>query len=311
MHCWRHPLPQSVTLASSDAERSFDGRVHGPATIPARLINARGISTTVAPTPGDVRPLLEKSADLATVLGAAVAFFGLLGVVVSLWLGRRQAQSERTERILDRYDTTEFARRWIRVQGLLTAKDAAAAVEQIRRYEVADGNSDPIEPYGVPAAPAGAAERTVSRFEVLDAANFYQQVAVLANRGQLDKRLLVESFGPILLQALEAGWWWIQFVRTGNRAAARTPVVLDGETATYAEWERAARWLARADHQFDKQRFNDAGRDDRVRAICLPRERKCGDSSEWDAYGRLSKAVAELLDTPGGETTAPRRAPER
>jgi hypothetical protein len=113
-------------------------------------------------------------------------------------------------------------------------------------------------------------------------------------------------------QALEASWWWVHYQREGMRAAARLPVVRDGETHWFSEWELMVRAMARRDRRLQEQTLNPGDLDDRVRALLLPRNfTSTGgeltkqddewDTREWKAYGELSRAVADVLNAPDGE----------
>jgi hypothetical protein len=295
--CWGEPLPDGSTPASSGVSRSFEGRLHGTRSRTPRAVDARGIAATVRRVADGEGVQVT---DVAAVLGAAAAVFGLPAVALGLVLTRRQAQSEETRRIIDRYGDDEVQGRWLRTQALLEASDSKVAVEQVRRWEAAASNSDPIEAYGVAGKPGGKPVNT-SRKEVFGALNFFEEVAALWNLGKLDTRQVFRTFGPIMPQALEASWWWIQYQRDGERAAARVPVVREGETGLWSEWERMVRTTARPKvRRLEEEVFNREGLDDSVRALCLP-ERGSGDADEWTAYGELSLKVAQLLASPTGE----------
>jgi hypothetical protein len=304
--CWAAPLPAHVARTSPDVSRSFFGSLHGSRGGRMRLVGASGLAGVVASQPPDRRPTSQRAAEWATVVGIVLGLIGAFGALRSLRASRLQAQSERTERMIESYGKREFLETWTRVMGLLRAADEAEAVEQIRRSESTFSTNAEIEPYGLAPVPAGLApedvpKRTVTRTEALNAANFYEGLAALYNTEKLDRRLVMSSFQPIMPQTLEAAWWWIHYQREGRRAAARVPLVRSGETDTYCEWERMVRRIARGSHDLDARTLNDEGLDDAVRALCLPRASgtKATDA-QWRRSKELSLAVGALVGTQPG-----------
>lgn len=287
VECWEGDT--AVPTGSSRHQQSFTGTLTGQPSSPVALVNGDRLLVAAEPRspPRPLKTTMEK-------LASAAQIFGILGLVLvwrTLVAGRREARSERTSRIMERYfgrDLEQFAN----VLGFLAATTEETCLRRIRRWETTRTGDSNLLTDAVPKA------NPVSRNDVLQTIYFFEEIAVLFNSKELDRRTIVRTFGVTVPQALEACWWWIQYERAGNRPAAHPRAQGDGEIEYYTEWERTVMTLVRMEPSLETTKLNRAGRDDQVRALCLPAQRGSTDNDGWWDCEDLSCAIGDALRAP-------------
>jgi hypothetical protein len=321
VECWqtRDPIASGASVAAP-----FSGSLAGDRR-PAVLVGDEAIAVAVTPREGDQRPGKEQGADWAQILTAVLGIPGLVLILLSLRAARRQMRSERTSRVLDRYNTNDFLVIWATVMEFLKADDERACVANVRRWEArkaADrtllGGDEP--PPDVPddvllrVLSSGISRlvgddegerQALSKSEVQSTANFYEEIGALFNAEEIDQKLVGRAFGQTVVQAFEASWWWIHYSRDGRSVPVRPQHVRAHENEDYAEWERMVRSVVRRRPEIPRQPLNKKGRDDTVRAICLPPfappDEPQAPADQWAACQALSEAIGDVLRAGGIE----------
>ena len=294
VECWAGGA--AVGTRAADVLRPFSGALRGqPGDRPA-LVDRRGLTVAeVQRTAG--RSLIQRVGDYSVALGSLLATVSL----VLIWLGvrsqRRQSRAERLTRLAERSTEVGFAAMWSTIMGFLTAADERAAVAVIRTWErpVTSNHNFLVTPDD--ELEEGQPPPRLTRNDVLAAMNFHEQRAGLFNLRELDDRQVMRSFGALIAQAFDVSWWWIHYRRGGARAAAHPLVTRERETEAFAEWERMVRTMVGLRPGLTEIPLNSPGRNDCVRALCLP---PAGASSDlvWDEHAALSKALGEVLRHP-------------
>ncbi len=307
--CWKDRKAEGV----APYKEALGGSVNGVAGRALDLVedDAVAVSSKFA----DPRSGVEKGADWAQIVTAALGIPGLAFIGLTLVMTRRQMRAERTAQVLERYNTREFLDAWSAVQRFLYAPHEKACVERIRRAESASSSraslldedralNQPTEAMVATARVVRPAADTVtgaSQAGLMSAANFYEETGALFNRREIDDTLVIRSFGQATAQALEAVWWWIGYQRDGRSVPVAPRLARRHETETYAEWERMVRKVLRKRPELRSRRMNRPGRNDVVRAICIPYERgRDASEGEWERCGDLSDAVGTVLRQPDG-----------
>jgi hypothetical protein len=239
----------------------------------------------------------EQWANLATILTAALGLPGLFFIWRTLTATKKGATAERTTHLLERMNNRRILGSWSDVLTVINV-DEGRAVDVVRRTIAVPSGNDPLlgELFDLPAPfpraawpdPAGS---EVSLNDVAALINFYEEVALLYNKRQIDRRLLELGFGDQIVLAFCMHWWWIEYRRAGLPAAASPRRARSHETETLAQWERMVRRILRRRPDFLRERSGP------VRVLCRPVAGAT--AAEWDRCARLSSAAGRVLRSGG------------
>lgn len=290
IECWRGGA--LVGTRPPDVRHALAGTLQGRQTARPALVDGDGVSVAgVRRVSG--RSLIQRIGDYAVAAG----LFGILFIALGLRAQKRLMRAERITRLTERYNGREFLSDWSRIMLFLTAADEPTCLEVIRVWEAtATSNDDLVDP----AARPRTEDRRLTRNDIVAVMNFHEECATLFNLREIDDRLVLRSFGLTMAQAFEVSWWWIHYRRRGKRFSPHALLARGRETEEFAEWERMVRTMVRRRASFVRTTksgqplLNLPGRDDCVRALCLPDDTKAP-RADWDAHGRLSEAVGDLL----------------
>lgn len=236
---------------------------------------------------------LQRGADWAQIAAAALGPLGLVLVWLGVLAARRQIRSERTSQILDRYGKTDFLLTWKDIMQFLTASNEPACIEQIRIFEAASPSQNLLSPSQ--REKDFSREPKATRMDIQSTVYFYEQIGAMFNRGEIDRGLAMRSFAPVMVQALEASWWWINFERDGKCIAVEPQFVRGHETEIDAEWERMVRTVVRKRRDLRAEtKINPEGLRDHVRALCLPLRAEPSEE-DWERCKSLSGALGDAL----------------
>jgi hypothetical protein len=291
VECWKDGA--AVAIRSADARLSFAGTLRGRRADRPALVDRRGLTVAgIRRVAG--RSLIQRVGDYSVPLGSLLTTVSL----VLIWLGvrsqRRQSRAERLTRLAERSTEAEFAAVWSTIMGFLTAADERAAVAVIRAWERPTTSNDNLLVPPSAELEDGQPPSRLTRNDVLAAMNFHEQRAGLFNLRELDDRHVMRSFGALVAQAFDVSWWWIHYRRGGARVAAHPLVTRARETESFAEWERMVRTMVRLRPGLTEIALNAPGRNDCVRALCLP-PADSGSDAVWAEHAALSKALGDLL----------------
>ena len=320
VECW--PTRDPIASGTSVVAR-FEGSLAGGRG-PAVLVAGETFAVAVEPLESDDRPAKEQGADLAQILTAVLGIPGLILILLSLRAARHQMRSERTSRVLDRYNSNDFLVTWATAMEYLQASGESVCVKSIRRWEALKAaepelltSDDPVPEQehddvllrvlssGIARLLGdGEAQRqALSRSEVQSTANFYEEIGALFNTKEIDQKLVGRAFGQTLVQAYEANWWWIHYSRDGRSVPVRPQHVRPHEIEDYGEWERMVRAIVRRRPEIPRRTINREGGDDRVRAICLPPfappDKPQAPADAWEACEALSQAIGDVVRAAG------------
>jgi hypothetical protein len=314
---WRAAIACEPSPSSSAADQpqaqtpSMRLRVIGSKAARPTLIGRSGIAVTVqrvvsAPTKATDRAQLIVSA--AGLLGAVI---GLILVFRQLRMTRQEGIADRTSQLLDRYQRLEFTELWSRVgPGFLLASDAQECFVRLRVFEGAKYSVSHLEVKEIegPAEKQTPAHRPGTYGEVMYAANFHEDIAVLFNTAVVSDEQLVRHFGAVIVNHFLTTWWWIVWQRRNGRApdrygngrvlrfGRRGPYwAIQGlgahETDAFEEWERMV--LKIVSERQDLRPDPDAALDGVVWIVCAPT-----DTEQTDSYWERYAAVSDRLSCP-------------
>jgi len=233
---------------------------------------------TVASMVRDARSLLERGANVATILAAGLGLLTLPLILASLQAARRATRSVRTAEAIDDYDGDKFNKAWERTKPYLDVAGEEACVDLIRGFDRIRGWTQ-------------APDSDIDTVHYL-----HETIGALFNRGEIDRHLLYRTLAWATVDALARSWWWLHVEREGRRIAVKPQFVRAHESELYAEWERMAGVILRKRPEISLRVKKDQR--NRVRALCLPAPED--PQPDWDHCKALSKAVGDALRKPGG-----------
>jgi hypothetical protein len=293
---WRAPGVRVAPLAVA---------VTGAGAGARALADVRGVAAGAVADKASALNLTALAQLGVGVLGLLVAAAGLWYVGRQLIETRRNAQSDRTAQLLERYARREFIELWSRVgNGFLRAPDLRGCFERMRAFQQVPHAASALKLQG-------GARRPPARYsEVWYTANFHEEVGVLYNVESVANEQIIRHFGATLVNNFDTAWWWIHWQR-GNRAHSETyRIPAEHETELFAEWQRMVTTIT--GERPDLRPKADARG---TWVICVPADD--ADAPEWDRHLRLSERLtaaaanlAALTERVEGLALTPQAPPE-
>jgi hypothetical protein len=312
VRCWQNSTADPDTSAdTTPAHQSLTvlGGRHGSASI----VDHRGIAVAISQarlTPADGGPKWTEIAQvIITGMGVALTLVGLWFVyrqlrtaAEQLKLTREQGLSERTARLVERYQSREFLEMEPRVRhGFLATKKPRGMIARIRVWEeVPSGDSK----LSLPDLGMSHARTAPTLIDVQSVLNFHEEMGVLFNARRIDRLELVRHFATVIVNAFETSWWWIQWQRENRLTSASPGHPNDDEIETYAEWHRMVLEIIRIRPDLRPRRMGD----EEVAIVCVPERNASPDA--WERYGALSASLSRPLSELHALETALQKEPD-
>ena len=232
----------------------------------------------------DTSSTLQDIASVAQVVAALAALGFLPAIAYQVRASRKDAMSDRTATLQEKWGERDFIRNISRVRGFLAAEDASDCIRKIRAWNVLAH----AELRALPRTPPDPHALQISRNDVQYLLTFFEDLCQRYNLKQIDGVSLARSIGPNLLELFCSVSWFIHW----SRAAQQDDLV-------FREWEKTMIHLRDKRRRWSIRHFNDQiyvrlrsqPTDFKIRAICLPR----GDASEgdWRLAELLSRALSK------------------
>jgi hypothetical protein len=297
VRCWQNSsadLTSSADVIPLHQSVNVLGGQHGPTAI----IDRRGIALAISQgrvTRADDGPKWTEVAQvIITGVGVALTLVGL-GFVYrqlrtaaeQLKLTREQGLSERTARLVERYQSRDFLEREPRARhGFLAATKPRGMIARIRVWEeVPSGDSH----LNVPDMALSQARTAPTLIDVQSVLNFHEEMGVLFNANRIDRMELARHFATVIVNAFETSWWWIQWQRENRLTSANPGHPNNDETETYAEWHRMVLEIVRIRPDLRPRRREDED----VAIVCVP-ERDASPAA-WERLEALSASLTRPL----------------
>jgi hypothetical protein len=184
-------------------------------------------STTVSvPDPirtDDQKDLLDKAAAASQLLAALVAVLGLPFIAAQLLFGRHEARMQHTAELLSRWEARELRAIQSRVAAFLEVANVTECIERLRAWE----GMTYSEAEALPRSGGTSAPRA-SRNDVDQIRNFFEDVAIRYNEGEIVREPVVASIGYAAVVELVKSLWLTHYERDGLSGS---------EYPLYREWE--------------------------------------------------------------------------
>jgi hypothetical protein len=172
----------------------------------------------------DQKDWLDKGAAIAQVLAALAALLALPFIAAQLLYGRHDSRMQHTAELLARWEAREFRKVQSRVTAFLKVEDAAECVDKLLAWERVSHSEAAELPRGT--GPSDAPQP--SQNDVDQIRNFFEDVAIRYNEGEIVREPVVSSIGNAAVQEYVKSLWLTHYERGG----------LSGKTIPlYREWE--------------------------------------------------------------------------
>lgn len=234
---------------------------------------------------------LDHAAAGGQVLAALAALLVLPFIAAQLLFGRHDARMQHTADLLSRWEARDFRMLRSRVKAFLEVADEAECIDKLFAWERVAHSEAAELPRG-----RGLAEGPLaSQNDVDQVRNFFEDVAIRYNEGEIVREPVVASIGFAAVTEVLASLWLTHFERDG-RSGKDYPL--------YREWEVMVEdlrrgpklnpplpWRKPASTTADAiEHLKTVEPEQHIGVICLPREEA---EQEWALAKRLSLAVKD------------------
>jgi hypothetical protein len=172
----------------------------------------------------DQKSWLDNGAAIAQVLAAVAALLGLPFIAAQLLYARHDSRMQTTAELLARWEAREFRTVQSRVTAFLAVEDAAQCVDKLLAWEGV-AHSEAAE---LPRGTGPGTAPKPSQNDVDQIRNFFEDVAIRYNEGEIVREPVVSSIGHAAVREYVKALWLTHYER-GGLSGTVYPL--------YREWE--------------------------------------------------------------------------